>query len=193
MRIELSWISGKKEYRYAGLVGAHASGEREAVDIEGGELVYTRSFRNGAACGTAIVGYTAQPGEPVAPLGEALPVSHGAIPLTATVRAEREVVATAEELEQLDGIGVEGEAGQRWVRGATGLHYVNASGGESGDDGDRQSEPDGPVKDDPLGGFGDIFAQLNESVVGKSTEMTRDDASDTARRFAADDWFGLGR
>lgn len=141
----------------------------------------------------AIVGYMAQPGEPTAPIGETLPVSHGAIPLTVIVRATREVVATAEELEQLDGIEVEGEAGQRWVRGATGLRYVNASDGESGDDGNRQCEPDGPVKDDPLGGFGEVFAQLNESIVGKPTEVTRDDASDTARRFAADDWFGLGR
>lgn len=193
MKIGLSWINGKKEYRYAGLVGAHASGEREAVDIEDDGLVYTRTFENGSDSGVAVVGYVAMPGEPTAPIGEVLPVSHGAIPLTVTVRATREVVANAEELEYLDGIEVEGEAGQRWVRGATGLRYANASDGESGDDGDRQSEPDRPVKDDPLGGFGDVFAQINESIIGKPAEVTRDDASGAARRFAADDWFGLGR
>ena len=92
MRIGLSWRNGKKEYRYAGMDGAHAEGERETVGIEGGELVYNRRFQDGKY-GVAVVGYCAAPGAPAEPLDGGRPASQSAIPLTVIVREAREVVA----------------------------------------------------------------------------------------------------
>ena len=196
MKIGLSWIGGKKEYRYAGMSCAHAENEREAVDIEDGCLVYTRTFPEGGD-GVAIVGYMARPDEPVAPIGDVLPVSHGAIPLTVTVHATREVVATAEDLEQLDGIEVEGDAGQRWVRGATGLRYAKASDDGSSDDGngERSCELDGPGHDDGLGGFSDIFKEMQREAEmgGLPTDVADGGMSEAERLSAIVDRFGLGR
>ena len=153
MKVALSWISGKKEYRYPGIGVPLAEGERQSVEVEGGELVYERAFPdNDGGYGVAIVGYVPQQGEPPVPLGAVLPVSHSAIPLTVIVESAREVVATAEELERLDGIEVDGEL--RYARGASGLRYVRAGSGSAGGDngdGERQDEPERPWPLDEAG------------------------------------------
>lgn len=199
MRIGLSWCSGKKEYRYAGMGGAHASGERESVDIEEDGLVYTRTFEGGGD-GVAVVGYCAAPGEPVAPIGNATPTSQVAIPLTVAVRPTREVIASADELAQLDGIEVESE--RRWVRVDGTLRYANADDGATGGgdgSGDRQKELCGPgqnaAQSDSLGGFADIFEQMeNEAQAGFEQGGTaQDEASDALSRAAVADWFSMGR
>ena len=113
----------------------------ETVGIEGGELVYRRTFKGGNS-GVAVVGYCAAPGAPAEPLDGGRPASQSAIPITVIVREAREVVATAEEVKELDGIEVEAE--RRWVGSASGVRYVNDGGvGDGGGDGegDRQTEP----------------------------------------------------
>lgn len=198
MRIGLSWRNGKKEYRYAGMDGAHAEGERETVGIEGGELVYRRTFKDGDS-GVAVVGYCAAPGAPSEPLYGGLPGSQSAIPLTVTVRAAREVVATAEEVKELDGIEVEAE--RRWVEGANGVRYVNSSDGEGGDgEGDRQAEPERPGQDagqdDGLCGFSDTFAAMAAEYEAGSGDDDSSRVSETVSDFLrqrCSGGFGLGR
>lgn len=200
MRIGLSWRDGTKEYRYAGMDGAHAEGERETVGIEGGELVYRRRFKDGDS-GVAVVGYCAEPGAPSEPLYGGRPGSQSAIPLTVTVWAAREVVATAEEVKELDGIEVEAE--RRWVDGANGVRYANAAedGNGSGDgEGDRQAEPERPGQDtgqgDGLGGFSDTFAAMAaeyEADSGNDDGSAASEAMSDFLRQRCSGGFGLGR
>lgn len=169
----------------------------ETVGIEGGELVYRRTFKGGNS-GVAVVGYCAAPGAPAEPLDGGRPASQSAIPLTVIVREAREVVATAEEVKELDGIEVEAE--RRWVEGANGVRYVNSDGeGEGGGDGDRQTEPERPGQDagqgDGMGGFSDTFAAMASEYAVDSEDddggMVNEAVSDFLRRRCSGG-FGVG-
>ena len=171
----------------------------ETVGIEGGELVYRRTFKGGNS-GVAVVGYCAAPGAPAEPLDGGRPASQSAIPITVIVREAREVVATAEEVKELDGIEVEAE--RRWVGSTSGVRYVNDGGvGDGGGDGegDRQTEPERPGQDagqdDGLGGFSDTFAAMASEYAVDSEDddggMVNEAVSDFLRRRCSGG-FGVG-